>query len=86
MIRCSECPRCRDQYPGRVDGDGYHYCICGMSGNIVYTMPRKMKRSRGTGYIEMGVGSCGLYDTAEDALKHMTKSEIDRWRKEERHA
>lgn len=80
MIKCDTCPRFKDVYPGKVDRDGYHYGICGMSGNIVYPTPHKIKRVTGPGYIKCGIGSCGLYDTIEDALKHMTDSEIRRWK------
>ena len=75
MIKCDTCPRCKDVYPGKVDDDGYHYCICGMSGNIVYKIPRKMKRYSGNGYIYCGVTSCGLYDTVEDALADKLKAD-----------
>ncbi len=85
MIRCDTCPRCKDIYPDKVDWAGNHFCICGMSGNKVYTKPRKEPRYSGHGYIHYGVGSCGLYDSVGDALKHMTHSEIERLRKEEPH-
>ena len=80
MIKCDTCPRCKDTYPGKVDADGYHFHICGMSGNIVYTIPHNVKRVSGKGYLHFDVGGCGLYDTIEDALKDMTESEIRRWR------
>lgn len=66
MIRCDECPQCKDQYPGKTDVDGYHFHICGMSGNIVYTTPHKIKRVFGSGYIHEGISGCGLYETAAD--------------------
>lgn len=69
MINCDTCPRCKDVYPDRVDIDGYHFCICGMSGNIVYTIPRKVRRHNGRGYIYFDVSTCGLYETVEDAKK-----------------
>lgn len=81
MIKCSECPRCEDPYPGKTDEDGYHFHICGMSGNIVYAAPHKMKRYSGHGYIHLGEGSCWIYETEEDVLRHMTRSEIERWKK-----
>lgn len=81
-IRCDTCPRCKDVYPGKMDLDGYHYCICGMSGNIVYKIPRKVRRNSGKGYISLRISSCGLYESVEDALKDMTESEIIRWRSE----
>ena len=81
-IRCDTCPRCKDVYPGKVDMDGYHYCICGMSGNIVYKIPHKIRRYSGKGYVSLGISSCGLYESVEDALKDMTKAEIKRWRYE----
>jgi len=80
MIRCNECPRYKDVYPGKVDPTGYHFGICGMTGNKVYAIPRKIKRPSGRGYIHKGIGSCGLYDSVEDALEHMTEAEVRRWR------
>lgn len=80
MIRCDTCPRYNDTYPGKLDSDGYHFGICGMSGNKVYAIPHKIKRYNGNGYINCGVDSCGLYGTVEDALNHMTEPEIRRWR------
>ena len=80
MIKCNTCPRCKDAYPGRLDADEYHFHICGMGGNIVYTTPHKIKRYNGNGYIHLGISSCGLYETVEDALKSMTESEIKRWK------
>ena len=47
MIKCDTCPRCKDTYPDKVDFDGNHFHICGMSGNMVYTEPRKVKRQVG---------------------------------------
>lgn len=79
MIKCDTCPRCKDKYPGKLDRDGYHFHICGMSGNIVYTVPRRIRRLSGRGYINCGVSSCGLYETVEDALKSMTETERRRW-------
>ena len=84
MIKCDTCPRFKDVYPDKVDPDGYHFGICGMSGNKVYAIPHQIKRMTGHGYIKCGVGSCGIYETAEDALAHMTDSEIRRW-KERQH-
>lgn len=84
MIKCDTCPRCKDTYPGKLDRDGYHYHICGMSGNIVYTIPHKIKRASGRGYINCGISSCGLYETIEDALKSMTESERRRWEQEQK--
>ena len=80
MIKCDTCPRCKDVYPGQTDRDGYHFCICGMSGNIVYAIPHKVKRYSGKGYLHFGISSCGLYETIEDALNDMTQSEIKRWK------
>lgn len=80
MIKCDECPRSKDTYPGKLDKDGYHFYICGMSGNIVYPVPHRIKRATGSGYINLGVSSCGLYETVEEALEHMTEPEIRRWR------
>ena len=83
-IRCDECPRCKDTYPGRLDNDGYHFHICGMCGNIVYTIPHKIKRYNGHGYISLGISSCGIYETVEDALKDMTEPERRRWEEKQR--
>ena len=80
MLKCDECPRCNDTYPGTVDKDGYHFHICGMSGNIVYPTSHRIKRATGSGYINCGVDSCGLYESVEDALAHMTESQIRRWK------
>lgn len=82
MIKCDTCPRCKDTYPGKLDRDGYHFHICGMSGNIVYTIPHKIKRASGRGYINCGISSCGLFDSVEDALKSMTESARRRWEQE----
>ena len=43
-LLCKECPRCKDIYPGKVDSNGDHFCICGMGGNKVYPEPRRVKR------------------------------------------
>lgn len=82
-ITCAECPRCKNNYPDATDGEGNHFCICGMTGNMVYTKPRKVKRYSGPGYLHFGVSSCGMYDTVEDVLNDMTESEIRRWRETE---
>lgn len=82
MITCAECPRCKDLYPGQLDSFGNPFKICGMSGNMVHTEPRREKRINGNGYIYYEAGTCGLYDTVEDALKHMTKAAIERWKAE----
>lgn len=79
MIKCDTCPRCKDTYPGKLDYFGNHFHICGMSGNMVYTMPRKEKRQCGGGYIHYGVSGCGLYDTIEKALADMTEPERRRY-------
>ena len=80
MIKCDTCPRCKDAYPGKVDFYGHHFCICGMSGNMVYTEPRKVKREVGHGYIHYGISSCGLYKSIEDALSRMTETERRRYK------
>lgn len=80
MIRCDTCPRSKDVYPGKVDSSGYHYHICGLTGNIVYPTPYKIKRASRSGYLSFSVSSCGLYEDIEDALNHMTESEVRRWR------
>ena len=85
MIRCDVCPRCKDVYPDKVDSYGNHFCICGMTGNMVYTEPRMIKRHTGSGYIHFSTSSCGLYETAEDALSQMTEPEIRRWRELKKH-
>lgn len=85
MIRCDVCPRCKDSYPDKVDFYGNHFCICGMTGNMVYTEPRKIKRDTGSGYIHFSTSSCGLYETVEDALSQMTEPEIRRWEELKKH-
>lgn len=80
MVKCSECPYCKDTYPGKADYFGNHFCICGMTGNMVYSEPRKEKKYNGKGWMKFGVSSCGLFDTVEDVLKRMTESEKKRWR------
>lgn len=50
---------------------------------MVYTKPRKVKRYSGPGYLHFGVSSCGIFDTIEDVLQHMTESEIKRWREKQ---
>lgn len=79
MIRCDTCPYCKDSYPNSTDGHGNHFCICGMTGNMVYTEPRKEKRWSGPGYIKFGVSSCGIFETVEDVLAHMTEIERKRY-------
>lgn len=80
-VHCNECPYCYDPDPAYVDYFGNHPKICGMSGNMVYTEPRKVKRLTGSGYIHYDIGSCGLYRTVEDALKSMCESERRRYYK-----
>lgn len=82
MIKCSECPRCRDAYPGKLDEYGNHFCICGMSGNMVYTKPRRERRYNGGGWIKFSESSCGLYNTFDDAFNAMTPVEQKRWKEE----
>lgn len=79
MITCKTCPRCKDTYPNKLDRDGNKFYICGMSGNMVYKEPRKVKKACGYGYIHYSVSSCGLYDTVDDVLKDMTTSEKERY-------
>lgn len=80
MIKCSECPRCKDTYPDKKDYQGNHFHICGMSGNMVYTEPRREKRYNGKGRIKFSESSCGLYETFEDAFNAMTETEQKRYR------
>lgn len=79
-ITCKECPRCKDVYPGKLNSDGAHFFICGMSGNKVYKEPWKEKRLGGSGYIHHSANGCGLYETVESALAAMTAPERRRWR------
>ena len=79
MIKCSECPRCKDVYPERVDHFGNHFYICGMSGNIVYKKPRREKKYSGKGYIHFSESSCGIYDTFEDVFNAMPKAAQKQW-------
>ena len=80
VIRCDTCPYCKDEYPGKVDAQGNHFHICGMTGNMVYTEPRREKRWSGPGYIKFGISGCGLFDTVDAALASMTEIERERWR------
>ncbi len=79
MIRCDTCPYCKDSYPGKQDIHGNHFHICGMTGNMVYTEPRREKRWSGPGYIKFGISSCGIFETETDVLNHMTRIERDRY-------
>ena len=79
MIKCDTCPWCKDTDPEKVDQNGYPYHICGMSGNIVYTIPRKEKRYSGSGYIHFGISSCGLFHTVDEVLAVMTEPERQRY-------
>lgn len=79
-IKCDTCPRCKDEYPGKLDRDGYHFYICGMSGNIVYKEYHEIRRIKGSGYIRCPVSGCGLYKSVEDALSDMTEPEIARYK------
>lgn len=79
VIRCDTCPRCKDVYPGKLDADGYHFHICGLTGNKVYTIPHKLKRYSGNGYLHLGISSCGMYESVEEALEHMTEPERRRY-------
>ena len=79
-IKCDTCPRCKDVYPWGLDRDGYHFYICGMSGNIVYKEPHKIRRIKGSGYIHCPVSGCGLYKSVEEALSDMTEPEIVRYK------
>ena len=58
-IDCPECPKCKPQEGLK---NGVRWGICGMSGNIVYLEPRKIKRISGSGYIYHNVSSCGLFE------------------------
>ena len=79
VIRCDTCPRCKDVYPDKRDRFGYHFYICGMTGNIVYKEPHKEKRYSGKGWIHYGISTCGIFETVEDVLKKMTESERRRY-------
>lgn len=79
MLMCDTCPRYKDVYPDRLDRDGYHFGICGLTGNKVYAIPHRIKRLVGSGYMKLGISTCGLYNTVEDALAHMTDVEVRRW-------
>lgn len=69
MIRCDTCPYCRNTYQtDKVDSDGNYYCICGMTGNMVYTYPRL------SGYLRFDISSCGIFDTIDDVLAHMNEN------------
>ncbi len=78
-IRCDTCSRCKDMYPDKVDSDGYHFKICGMTGNMVYTEPRRVKKTSGHGWINFGISSCMLFETVDQALASMTEIERQRY-------
>lgn len=80
MIKCSECPRCEDRYPDKTDFFGNHFCICGMTGNMVYTKPRKERKYNGRGWIEFSESSCGLFSSFNEAFNKMSEPEKRRWR------
>lgn len=79
VIHCDICPYCKDLYPDRVDSDGNHYEICGMTGNMVYTEPGRIKRVSGHGWIHYGIGSCRLFVTVDQVLANMTEIERQRY-------
>ena len=79
MVRCDTCPYCKDTYPGKLDPQGNHFCICGMTGNMVYTAPRKKNRYSGAGWIRFNTSTCGLFDTVDEALASMTQIERQRY-------
>lgn len=80
VLKCKDCPRCKDADPGKVDHEGNHYAICGMGGNMVYPEERKVKRVSGRGYIYYPPSGCGMYDTVEQALAQMTEIEVRRYK------
>lgn len=77
-LLCKDCPRCIDKYPGKLDAFGNHFCICSLSGNMVYPEPRKEKRMTGSGYISFAPDTCGLYTSVSEALASMTPAAV-RW-------
>ena len=79
MIRCNICPYCRNPYQAdKVDSDGNYYCICGMTGNIVYPYPRLAERYSGSGYYRFDASSCGIFNSVDDVLTHMAENERKR--------
>lgn len=84
MIKCSECPRCKDTYPDKLDFYGNHFYICGMSGNKVYTKPRRERKYSGKGWMKFSESSCGIYSTFDDAFNAMTETERKRWNESHR--
>ena len=79
MVRCDICPWCKDIYPDKVDGEGNPFRICGMTGNMVYTKSRRVKRYSGSGYLKFDISSCGIFKTVDDVLAAMTPIERKRW-------
>lgn len=77
-LKCKDCPRFKDA--GHIDYEGNHFGICGMGGNMVYPEERKVKRVSGRGYIHYQPDGCGMYDTVEQALAKMTKSDVRRYK------
>ncbi len=78
-LLCKDCPRCIDKYPGKLDAFGNHFCICSLSGNMVYPEPRKEKRMTGSGYISFAPDTCGLYTSVSEALASMTPAAVRRY-------
>ena len=79
-IGCDTCPYCKDEYPGKLDSFGNHFHICGMTGNMVYTQPRKEKKYSGAGWMRFGISSCGLFNSPGEVLARMTEPERQRYR------
>ena len=78
-IKCDTCPYCKNTCMGKLDVHGNHFHICGMTGNMVYTEPRKEKRISGSGWIHYDISTCGLFETVDEALACMTEPERKRY-------
>jgi len=74
-LKCADCPRWYDPYPGRRDAYGNHAVICGMSGNAVYLEDRKERRYSGGGYMYFYAYGCNIYGSTEEALSAMSEPE-----------
>jgi len=75
-IRCDTCPLAHNTYPDKVDNYGNHFHICSLTGNMVYTMPRKEKSYSGNGYTRFPPSGCGSFNSIEDARTYAKEHHI----------
>ena len=74
-LKCADCPRWYDPYPGRVDMYGNHPVICKMSGNAIYLESRRERKYNGSGYMYFEPSGCNIYGSPDEALQAMTEPE-----------